>query len=65
VHPGEHRNLGIHVVVDFDIVFALCGAQDAPDVLDDATFEGKGEGEEQGVELGRVESLAQIGAGRD
>lgn len=41
------------------------GAGDAPGVLDEAAFERDWCGEEQGVEGGAVEALADVGAGAD
>ena len=65
VHAVEDWYANVDVVVEFDVVFAFVGAQETPDVLDDASFEGEREREEQCVEFGPVESLTKVGAGGD
>ena len=65
VHAVENGNAHVDVVVEFDVVFAGVAAQQPPDVLHDPPFEREWEGEEQGVELGPVESFAEVGAGGD
>ena len=57
---GEHAGGGVVVVVDFGGGFAGVGAQDPPGVLDQASFERDRRGEEQGVQGGAVEALADL-----
>ena len=65
VHPVKDRDPPVDVVVEFDAVLAFVGAEEATDVLDHSSFEGEREGQEQGVELWPVESLAEVGASGD
>ena len=65
MHAVEDRDAAVDVVVELDTVLALVGAEQPADVLHDSTFEREREGEEQGVELGPVEALAEVGAGGD
>jgi len=53
------------VVVYFDGGLAGVGPHDSADVLDEASFEGDGCGEEQGVECRAVEPFAEVGAGSE
>ena len=65
MHAVEDGDSDIDVVVELDVVFALVGAEESSDVLDDPSLEREREREEQGVELGPVEALAEVGAGGD
>ena len=65
MHPVEDGDAGVDVVVELDVVLALVGAEESSDVLDDSSLERQREREEQGVELGPVEALAEVGAGGD
>jgi len=60
VHAIEDGDAGVDVVVELDVVLALVGSQESTDVLDDASLEGEGEGEIEGVELGPIEPLAEV-----
>jgi hypothetical protein len=51
--------------VELDAVLAFMAAEQPADLLDDAAFEREGEREEQGVELGPVEALSEVGTGGD
>lgn len=53
------------VVVDFGDVFAGCGAYHSSGVLDEQAVEGDRGSEEQGVECGGVEALADERRGAD
>jgi len=48
---GEDRGVGVVVVVDLGGGLAGVGAENASDVLDEASLEGDGGGEEQGESL--------------
>ena len=65
VHGAQHGHAGVGVVVDADARLASAGAHEASGVLDEAAFEGDGEGEEEGVELWAVEAFAEVLAGGD
>ena len=65
MHSVQNGDAGADVVVELDVVLALVGAKEAPDVLDDSSLEGQWEREEQGVERGPVEAFAEVGARRD
>jgi hypothetical protein len=62
---GEDAGEFVVVVADFGGGFAVMGPQDAPGVLDEASFLGDGCGEEQGVQCGAVESFPGVRAGGD
>jgi hypothetical protein len=59
VHAGEHRDLGVDVVVDLDAGLGVGRSEDTADVLDNAALELDGKGEEQGVEGWAVEAFAE------
>jgi hypothetical protein len=63
VHRTQDGEAHVGVVVDADVRLVLVGAHQPPRVLDEAPLEGDGEGEEEGVELGAVEALAEVLAG--
>ena len=65
VHGSEYRHSDVGVVVDADARFPVVGSHEATGVLDEPAFERDGEGEEEGVELGAVEALSEVLAGRD
>jgi hypothetical protein len=60
VHAVEDGDATVDVVVELDVVLAGMGTQEPADVLDDAAFESEWEREEQGVQLGPVEPLAEV-----
>jgi hypothetical protein len=62
---GRCENSGAQVVVVVDLGGGLArvGPQDAPRVLDEASFECDRRGEEQGVQGRAVEALADVGPG--
>lgn len=60
VHPVEHWDAYVDVVVEFDVKFARVSAQETADVLDDSAFESEREGEEQRVEFGPVEPFSEV-----
>jgi hypothetical protein len=61
VHPGEHGDAGVDVVVDLDVVLSVMGPEETTDVLDDPAFPCQWEGEEEGVERRPVEALPEVG----
>src|SRR5215475_5602226 len=65
VHAVEDRNADVDIVVELDVVLAVTLTEEPSDVLHDSPLEGEGEGQEQGVERGPVEALAEVGAGGD
>src|ERR1035441_2862120 len=60
---SEHAGGGVVVVVDLGGGLAWAGSQDAPGVLDEASFERHRRGEEQGVQWGAVEAFTGVGPG--
>lgn len=54
---GEHRDLGVDVVVDEHLGLARYRSEDPPDVLDDAAFELDRKRQKNGVEAGAVEAF--------
>lgn len=62
---SSNGDADIDVVVEFDLVLAGMGAKEPADVLDAPILEREGEGEQQGVEYGPVEALAEVGADDD
>jgi hypothetical protein len=54
---GEHRDLGVDVVVDEHLGLARYGSEDPPDVLDDAALELDRKRQKNGVEAGAIEAF--------
>jgi hypothetical protein len=54
---GEHRDLGVDVVVDEHVGLARYRSEDPPDVLDDAALELDRKRQKNGVEVGAVEAF--------
>ena len=59
-HPGQYRDVPVHVVVDSYLPLSGAMAVQTPCVLDQSTFPGDGKGEEQRVEASVVESFADV-----
>jgi len=53
VHPVEHRDSHVHVVVEFDVMLVLVRPEQSTDVLNHSALERDREGQEKGVELGQ------------
>ena len=62
MHPSKQRVQAVVVVVDFDAGLAGKSAGDPADVLHDPGPARDREGQEKGVELWKVEALAEVGA---
>ena len=65
VHGLQYRHFEIGVVIDTHARLSVVSAHEAARVLDEAALEGDREGEEEGVELRAVETLAEVLAGGD
>ena len=63
-HPRQHRDVQVSVVVDAHLALAVMQPVQSTDVLRDRSMPGDGKRQEQGVEPGVVESLADVAAGR-
>ena len=61
VHPGEHGDLAIDVVDDARLELARVRPVKAPRVLDERPAPGNREGEEERVDLVRLEQRADVG----
>src|SRR6266567_7458091 len=64
-HGGEHVGARVVVVVELCGFLAGVGAEDAPGVLDEASFPPDRGGEEQGVQGRAVEAFPSVGPGGD
>ena len=63
MHPSEEWVQAVVVVVDFDARLAGQSAGDSADVLHHPASTRDREGQEEGVEFGKVEAFAEVCAG--
>ena len=63
-HAHQHRTVTVHIVVDADLSFARIGAVKPASVLDQGALPRDGHGQEERIEPGIVEALADVATGR-
>ena len=63
MHPSQQGMEGVVVVVDLNAGLAGKGAGDPAEVLYDPAAARDRKGQEQGVELGEIKALTEVGAG--
>ena len=63
VHPHQHRDFSVHVIINLYHLFIVVKAMETADILLEGTPSGDGHDQEQRIQAGIVKPLSNIPAG--